>query len=58
MKSVEIVLRRRGGEKGRMIEEVSLTTIYCKHIGKYHSVSPTQLLYASKIMKSNKNKDL
>jgi hypothetical protein len=29
------------------MEGVNLTKIYCKHVCKYHSVSPLQLLYAS-----------
>jgi hypothetical protein len=33
------------------MEEVNLTKIYCKHICKYHKVSPVQLLYANKIVK-------
>jgi methylphosphotriester-DNA--protein-cysteine methyltransferase len=40
MKSVEIVLRREEGGRGRMMEGVNLTKIYCKHICKYHNVSP------------------
>jgi hypothetical protein len=40
MTPVEIVLRREGGERGRMMEEVTPTQIYLKHIGKYHNVSP------------------
>jgi hypothetical protein len=42
-KPVEIILRR-----GRMMEGVNLTKIYCKHICKYHNASPVQMLYANK----------
>jgi hypothetical protein len=33
------------------MEGVNLAKIYYKHIYKYHSVSPEELLYASKIKK-------
>jgi hypothetical protein len=36
---VEIVLRREEG-RGRTMEGVNLTEIYCKHICKYHNVTP------------------
>jgi hypothetical protein len=39
-KTVEIVLWRREGGGGRMMEGVNLTKIYYKHICKYHHVSP------------------
>jgi hypothetical protein len=39
MKPVEIVLRREGG-RGRTIEGVNPTKIYCKHVCKYYNVSP------------------
>jgi hypothetical protein len=53
MKPVEIVLGRGGRERrgGRAMEGVNLTKIYCKHICKYHHVSPVQLLYANKNVK-------
>jgi hypothetical protein len=50
MKSVVIILR--SGRGRRMMEEVNLTNIYCKHIGKYHSVPPVQLFYAKKNFKN------
>jgi hypothetical protein len=40
MKTVEIVLRRERGVKRKNDGGVNLTKIYCKHICKYHSVSP------------------
>jgi hypothetical protein len=49
MKSVEIVLKMGDGGRGRMIRGKS--KIYCKHICKYHNVSPVQLLYANNILK-------
>jgi hypothetical protein len=48
MKLVEIVLRREEGKTRRTMEGVNLIKIYCKHICKYHNVSPVQLLYANK----------
>jgi hypothetical protein len=39
MKSVKIVLRRGKGDWRTMVG-VNLTNIYCKHICKYHNVSP------------------
>jgi hypothetical protein len=30
---------KRGGERGRMMEGINLTKIYCKHICNYYSVS-------------------
>jgi hypothetical protein len=36
MKPVEIVLRRQRGVK----REKDLTKLYCKHICKYHNISP------------------
>jgi hypothetical protein len=47
MKPVEIVLRRGDEEGGRKMEGVNLTKIYCKHICKYHNVSPVQLVYVN-----------
>jgi hypothetical protein len=45
MKPVEIVLRMGGG-KGRMMEGVNLTKIYCKHKCKYDNVPPcTTIIY-------------
>jgi hypothetical protein len=37
-----IIVLRMGGEsgRGRTMEGVNLTKIYCKHIYKYHNVSP------------------
>jgi hypothetical protein len=53
VKPVEIVLR---GEMKRMMEEVNLTEIHCKHICKYHKEPPKQLIYANKnYLKSHKN---
>jgi hypothetical protein len=43
MKLVEIVLRREEGKTRRTMEGVNLIKIYCKHICKYHNVSPVQL---------------
>jgi methylphosphotriester-DNA--protein-cysteine methyltransferase len=40
MKPVEIVLRRREERRGRTMEGVNPTKIYCKHICKYCNVSP------------------
>jgi hypothetical protein len=40
MKSVEIVLRRKAGGRGRMMEGINPTRIYSKHMCKYHNVSP------------------
>jgi hypothetical protein len=52
MKHVEIVLRRgwresNGGDKSK---------IYCKHINKYYNVSPVQLLYANRFLKTSNAK--
>jgi hypothetical protein len=41
MKPVEIVLRKEEGRRGRMTDGVNLTKIYCKHIHKYHNISPS-----------------
>jgi hypothetical protein len=38
--SVEIVLRRGEGGRGRTMEGINPTKIYYKHIGKYHNVFP------------------
>jgi hypothetical protein len=54
IKPVEIVLSG-GGERGITMEGVNLTKIYYKHICKYHSISPVQLLYANKKFKNFKN---
>jgi hypothetical protein len=41
MKLVEIVVKGRGKEgRGQTMEGVNLSYIYCKHICKYHNVSP------------------
>jgi hypothetical protein len=40
MKPAEIVLRRRGGRNRENNGGVNLTKIYCKHMCKYHNVSP------------------
>jgi hypothetical protein len=40
MKPVEIVLRRGGEGRRESDGEVNLTKIHCKHICKYHNVSP------------------
>jgi hypothetical protein len=48
MKSVEIVLRRRGGGKKEYDGGVNSTKIHFKHICNYHNVSPIQILYANK----------
>jgi hypothetical protein len=40
MKPVEIVVRRGERNWEKMMEEVNLTKIYCKHIWKYHDVFP------------------
>jgi hypothetical protein len=53
MKPIEIVLRRGEKGRGRMMEGVNLTKIHCKHICKYHNISPVQLLYANKSFKKN-----
>jgi hypothetical protein len=39
---IEIVLLKTGreGGKGRMMEWVNISKIYCKHICKYHNVFP------------------
>jgi hypothetical protein len=39
MKPVEIVLRRRGGKKERMMEGINVTMIYCKFICRYQNES-------------------
>jgi hypothetical protein len=39
MKPAEVALRMGVGGRGRTIEGVNLTKIYCKDICKYHSVS-------------------
>jgi hypothetical protein len=44
MKPVEIVLERGGGEEEKTMERVKLTKIYCKHIYKYHDVSPCTII--------------
>jgi hypothetical protein len=44
MKPVEIVLRREEVGRGRTMEEVNPTKIYCKHIHKYHNVSPYTIM--------------
>jgi hypothetical protein len=49
MKPVEIVLRREEEGRGRRMEGVNPTKIYCKHICKYHMYPPVQLSYANKI---------
>jgi hypothetical protein len=38
MKPIEIVPRSGGGRRGKMIEGMNPTKIYCKHICKYHNV--------------------
>jgi hypothetical protein len=43
VKPAEVVLRHGGGG-GRRMEEVNLTKIHCKHMCKYHHVSPEQIL--------------
>jgi hypothetical protein len=40
MKPVEIVLRMGARGRRRMMEEVNLTMIYCKHICKYTMYPP------------------
>jgi hypothetical protein len=42
---------RRGERKNR---GAGKSKMYCKHICKYHDVSPVQLLYANKIFKENR----
>jgi hypothetical protein len=49
MKPVEIVLRRVGREIRKMMEEVNLIKIHCKHICKCHNEIPIQ--YIIKIVK-------
>jgi hypothetical protein len=45
MKSVEIILRKVEGRRGRMMEGVNLIKIYCKHICKMSQyISSLQLL--------------
>jgi hypothetical protein len=51
MNSVGIVLRGEEGQ-GRMMEGINPTMIYFKHICKYHSISPVQLLHANRIIKN------
>jgi hypothetical protein len=36
------------GGRGRMTEGVNPIKVYCKHISKYHNVSPVQRLYVNK----------
>jgi hypothetical protein len=38
MKLAEIVLRRWGLGRGRMMEKVKLAKTYCKHVCKYHNI--------------------
>jgi hypothetical protein len=38
MTPVKIVLRRGGGGRGRMMEEVNPTKVFFKNICKYHNV--------------------
>jgi hypothetical protein len=40
MQSVEIVLRRREGGRKREKDGGGKPKIYCKHICKYHNISP------------------
>jgi hypothetical protein len=47
MKPVEII---QGGRRGRTMEAINLTMIYCKHMCKYHNGSPAQLSYANKMI--------
>jgi hypothetical protein len=58
MKPVEIVLRRRGRGKKENNEVVNPTKIYVKHICKYHSINPVQLLYVNKIIKKESSAPL
>jgi hypothetical protein len=44
LKPIEIVLRRVGEKRGRMMEGVNLTKIYYKHICKYHNISPCRTI--------------
>jgi hypothetical protein len=41
MRPVETILMGEGGYR-RMMEEVNLTKIYCKHFCKCHNVPPVQ----------------
>jgi hypothetical protein len=58
IKPTGIVLRSgEREERGRTMEGVNLTKIYCKHICKYHNVCPCTcyymlVLYASTIIKT------
>jgi hypothetical protein len=45
MQPAEIVLRSGGRGMRENDGGVNVTKMYCKHICKYHSVSPVQLLY-------------
>jgi hypothetical protein len=49
MKTVEIVLRKGEGESENNGGDKFNLDI-CKHICKYHDVSPLQLLYANKMV--------
>jgi hypothetical protein len=48
MKPIEIVLRSGGERKGRTMQGINLTKVYCKHICKYYSVPLVLLLYINK----------
>jgi hypothetical protein len=50
MKPVEIVLGSAEEGRGRMMEGVNPTKIYCKHIWKYQMHPPVQRLYGNKII--------
>jgi hypothetical protein len=49
MKTIVIVLRMGKGGKRENDGRVNPTKIHCKHICKYHNVSPMQLLYTRKL---------
>jgi hypothetical protein len=55
MKPVEIVLRRRGGGRGRMMNGVNLRYIVNTYVN-ITTYLPIQLLYANKIKKFKKGK--